>query len=701
MIAEKLETYIKSLNFDDAQYFKNNLINIENNGAVESEEAEELTNIVANEISADSTTVSCAIAFAYIPNDKINTIIESNVLGEEINSILKGILKIPPFNLEKLKLQTENHIKLLVTLSGDVRAIIIMLALHLLKIRKLKSLSEEEAFKTATEVQLLYSPIAHRIGLYKVKTEMEEICLKYFDYETYRSIADKLQIKKAERDKYIHEFIEPLKKKFADNGLKVNIKGRPKSIASIRTKMKKQGIDVDGIYDLFAIRVIIDSKPENEKSDCWKVYSIVTEEYKPNPYRLRDWISVPKPSGYESLHTTVIGPGGRWVEVQIRTERMDEIAEKGLAAHWKYKNGTDGQQGGNIFSRIREAIETPDRDKKISSEKKALYSNEIYIFTPNGDLIKMHQGETVLDFAFSIHSEIGSKCIGAHVNNKFVSIKQVLQNGDTVKILTANNQKPSPEWIKIAQNQRVKNRIKHIVTGMQNRLAEIGKDTVKQKLQQINVEFNDLTVNKLVKYFNIESTIQFYQNIGEGKIDPIKIKQAFNEKIEQKPIEEEHKFTDHLSDKSSDCLIIDNLNTVDFQFAKCCQPLPGDKIFAFVTVNKGTKIHSVNCPNAANIIKRYPYRIINAVWKKDAEQSSFSINIKLEGIYSHETNGKINEVITNDFHIHVRSYSFSEQNEGKFVAHLTVTLGSKAQQDFIIEKLKRIKNVEKVVIENN
>lgn len=700
MIAEKLETYISTLGASDADFLKATLAEIEKY-ADESPSSAPLTSIVADEISADAVTVATAAAYAYIPVAQLNGVIESGVLGDEINGILKGILKIPEFNLDKLKQQTESYIKLLVTLSGDVRAIIILLAQHLLRIRNLQSLPDDEALKTATEVQLVYGPIAHRIGLYKVKTEMEEICLKYFEYDTYRSIADKLQIKKDERDRYISEFIEPLKKKFAEVGLKVSIKGRPKSIASIRTKMKKQGVDVDGIYDLFAIRVIIDSKLEDEKADCWRVYSIVTEKYKPNPYRLRDWISVPKPSGYESLHTTVIGPGGRWIEVQIRTKRMDEVAEKGLAAHWKYKNGTDGKEGGNIFSKIREAIETPDN--KDTSVKKALYTNEIYIFSPKGDLIKMHQGDTVLDFAFTIHSDIGSKCIGAQVNNKFASIKNVLQNGDTVKVLTANNQKPSAEWIKIANNQRVKNRIRHIVTAMENRLADIGKDIVKQKLQQIDVLYNDLSVNKLVKYFGMDSAVQFYQSVGEGKIEPIKIKHAFDEKDDEKSATDtkpvEHSvYQDELSSSDSNLLIIDNLNTIDFNFAKCCNPMPGDKIFAFVTVSSGTKIHRCDCPNAANIMSRYPYRVVSAVWKQNSESKSFNAKINIEGVYQPGASGSITKLISETYRIHIRSFNFSETDNGRFSISVVVLLNSKSQQDFLIEKLKSIKFVDKVIL---
>lgn len=696
MIKEKIEKYLSTLDPNDQETLLKNIAVVEKFSPDDIEYSNALLRIAADEINADMTTMSSIIAYAFLSRENMLACIDSDELGSEINNIVMGVLKIPEFQENKIKEQSENHIKLLVTLSGDVRSIIIMLADRLMKIRKLKDINDPESYKIATEVQYLYSPIAHRIGLYKIKTEMEEVCLKFFEYETFRSIADKLQIKKEERDKYIKEFIEPLKKKFEKSGLKVSIKGRPKSISSIRTKMKKQNIDVDGIYDLFAIRVIIDSLPENEKSDCWKVYSLITEEYKPNPYRLRDWISVPKSSGYESLHTTVIGPGGRWVEVQIRTIRMDEIAEKGLAAHWKYKNGTDGKAGGNIFTRIREAIENPDSSKKVSAEKKALYSDEIYIFTPNGDLIKMQNGDTVLDFAFAIHSQIGCKCIGANVNNKFVSFKQLLQNGDTVKIITANNQKPAPEWEKIAHNNKTKARIRRIIEVNNNKLAELGRDFIRQKAQQLGMSFNEANVAKIARYYNCATVVELYQGLGEGTLDVHKLKNAICEEEEVHTIETQKQYRTAETGKDTDYLIIDNLDTMGYTFAKCCKPLPGDKIFAFITADKGTKIHRYDCPNANNILTRFPYRVINAVWKKDASKDLINGVIKLFGTYDASISMAINNVIVNEFHVHMRSFSITEEPGGKFSATLSVNLMGESQLEALKERFKRVKYVEKV-----
>lgn len=696
MIKEKIEKYLSTLDPNDQETLLKNIAVVEKFSPDDIEYSNALLRIAADEINADMTTMSSIIAYAFLSRENMLACIDSGELGSEINNIVMGVLKIPEFQENKIKEQSENHIKLLVTLSGDVRSIIIMLADRLMKIRKLKDINDPESYKIATEVQYLYSPIAHRIGLYKIKTEMEEVCLKFFEYETFRSIADKLQIKKEERDKYIKEFIEPLKKKFEKSGLKVSIKGRPKSISSIRTKMKKQNIDVDGIYDLFAIRVIIDSLPENEKSDCWKVYSLITEEYKPNPYRLRDWISVPKSSGYESLHTTVIGPGGRWVEVQIRTIRMDEIAEKGLAAHWKYKNGTDGKAGGNIFTRIREAIENPDSSKKVSAEKKALYSDEIYIFTPNGDLIKMQNGDTVLDFAFAIHSQIGCKCIGANVNNKFVSFKQLLQNGDTVKIITANNQKPAPEWEKIAHNNKTKARIRRIIEVNNNKLAELGRDFIRQKAQQLGMSFNEANVAKIARYYNCATVVELYQGLGEGTLDVHKLKNAICEEEEVHTIETQKQYRTAETGKDTDYLIIDNLDTMGYTFAKCCKPLPGDKIFAFITADKGTKIHRYDCPNANNILTRFPYRVINAVWKKDASKDLINGVIKLFGTYDASISMAINNVIVNEFHVHMRSFSITEEPGGKFSATLSVNLMGESQLEALKERFKRVKYVEKV-----
>ncbi len=697
MIEEILKAYLLSLTDKDQIALFATIRTVEANCAEITPYAQEFLKIGAEEINADVVTMSALTAYACLDRTRLSEFIEQKQFGEEVCGILSGIIKIPEFNEEKLKTQNENHIKLLVTLSGDVRAIIILLAEHLLKIRHLKDISDPESYKNATEVQYLYSPVAHRIGLYKIKTEMEETCLKFFEYDTYRSIADKLQIKKEERDEYIKAFIEPLKKKFEKSGLKVSIKGRPKSISSIRQKMKKQNIDVDGIYDLFAIRVIIDSEPENEKTDCWKVYSLITEEYKPNPFRLRDWISVPKSSGYESLHTTVIGPEGRWVEVQIRTVRMDEVAEKGLAAHWKYKNGTDGQAGGNIFSKIREAIENPDLSHKTSSEKKALYSDEIYIFTPDGDLKKMHKGDTVLDFAFSIHSQVGSKCNGAHVNGKFVSLKQKLQNGDTVKVLTANNQKPAAEWINIANNIRVKNRIRRIIEADNHRLAEIGKEIVRQKTEQADFVFNEVNVGKIAKFFGFERPVDFYQKVGEGGVDLHKIRTALtSEQHSQSVLPDEKKHREAETDGTTDYLIIDNLDTVGYTFAKCCKPLPGDKIFAFVTAGSGMKIHRYDCPNAKNILTRYPYRVVNAIWKKDATKELINAVIKLQGVYDAGMSMTLTNVLTNEFHVHIRSFSLTEEPGGKFSAVFSVNLLGEAQLENLKERFKRVKNVEKV-----
>ncbi len=700
MIAEILANYLATISDSDREMLLDVATRVEQMGVGEKHQADEFLSIAADEINADATTVCAIVPYAYLDRERLEQLLADNALGSEVSRILSGIIKIPDFNIEKLKSQNENHIKLLVTMSGDVRAIIILLAEYLQKIRHIKGLDDPESVRVATLVQYLYSPIAHRIGLYKVKTEMEEICMKFFEYDTYRSIADKLQIRKDERDKYIKEFIEPLKKKFEKLNLKVHIKGRPKSIASIRTKMKKQHVDVDGIYDLFAIRVIIDSKPEDEKSDCWKVYSIITEKYKPNPYRLRDWISVPKASGYESLHTTLIGPEGRWVEVQIRTTRMDEIAEKGLAAHWKYKNGTDGKAGGNIFSRIREAIENPDQGKNVSAEKKALYSDEIYVFTPTGDLIKMREGDTVLDFAFGIHSEVGSKCNGAHVNGKFVSFKHVLSNGDTVKVLTSNSQKPTEDWIKIAHSSRTKTRIRRIVDANKNRLAEIGRDIIRQKLAQADLQFNDANVIKMMKHFGADTAVSLYQQFGEGTLDPHKIKQAFlnpQETSAQQLAAEEKKYRQAETDSATDYLTISDMDTMGYTFAKCCKPLPGDKIFAFITADKGTKIHRYDCPNANNILTRFPYRVVKAIWKADASKEVINATIKLSGVYDMSMHNVINNVIVNEFHVHMRSFSISEEPGGKFTATLSVNLNGEHQLKALRERFKRVKNIEKVM----
>ena len=617
--------------------------------------------------------------------------------------IIQGLQKIPDIKPDKLNIQAENFIKLILTIVSDPNSILIKLATMLRNLRILKNAELDEVFHVASVVRSLYAPVAHRLGLYSVKTEMEDLTMKYLFPEIYLDIARKLENTKDRRNRYIEEFISPLKKELNKQNLSCEIKGRPKSINSIWNKMKTQGVEFEEVYDQFAIRIIIDSKPEHEKTDCWRVYSIVTDWYKPNPLRLRDWISSPKSSGYESLHTTVIGPDQKWVEVQIRTVRMDEIAEKGQAAHWKYKEKKDSQDS-DWMSKIRSALENPvsDKDDEEHDRNKAmLYTDEIFVFTPEGDLRKLHTGYTVLDFAFSIHSNIGETCTGAIVNNKFVSIKHGLKNGDHVKVLTSKTQRPRQEWIDIVQSVRAKNKIKRFLKSISYKDSDEGKDLLKNKLNQLKLDYNEDNVKKLTEYFGFKTSLDLYQSIGSGKIEITKIKKAFADIALRETKLKEYSETNEtvIGDFSKrpggqDFLIIENnLQTIDYQLAKCCNPIPGDEIFGFITVSKGTRIHKRDCSNASDMISRYPYRVIQARWNKDAEISRFVAQIRVTGKDKIGVTNSITQIIANEFKLNLRALTIHPRKENTFEGIIVTTVNDKKQLDELIARIKRVDDI--------
>jgi len=538
---------------------------------------------------------------------------------------ISGLRKIERLDTTKSVSNAENFIKLLLTLSEDIRVILIRLAIQLYDLRHINGFSSEKQQLIAGETAMIFIPIAHRIGFYTIKTEMEDLLMQFNDPETYRFIGEKLAETQKARDKYVADFIRPIEERLRENHFDCEIKSRVKSIPSIYRKIQVQKVEFEKVYDIFAIRIIINKTVENEKADCWKVYSLITDIFTPNPRRLRDWISFPKSSGYESLHTTVIGPEGKWVEVQIRTRRMDDIAEKSVAAHWRYKSGTKKDETA-FYSALRELLEKPAgsvKEKTISKDKRALYSDEIFIFTPKGDLKKLKSGYTVLDFAFEIHSDVGSTCTGAIVNGKIVPLKHTLKNGDTVKILTSKNQKPNRGWLDFVQSPRVIARIKHALKMETYKESEWGKEIIKNKVSQMGIEFSDTVVNKLVDFFSCASFLELYQRFGEGKLDPLKIKKALTEKAPDTVPAKEESFPERVSEVltgKQDFIIIDkHLNSVHYHFAGCCKPVPGDTIFAFVSVTKGIKIHKTNCSNARQLITRYPYRILEARWKDIAD----------------------------------------------------------------------------------
>lgn len=549
--------------------------------------------------------------------------------GEAVTVILNGLQKIKTINAKNFTSNTENFIKYLLTLSEDIRVILIRLGKCINDVRNLSDLPPAEQKIITGEASLLYIPIAHRLGLYLIKTELEDRVMAFSNPEMYDLLSRKIRETQKDRDRYAREFITPIEKKLREAGFDCEIKSRIKSIPSIYRKIQVQKVEFEKVYDLFAIRIILNNTLESETADCWKVYSIITDIYTPNARRLRDWISFPKSTGYESLHTTVIGPEGKWVEVQIRTRRMDDIAEKSFAAHWKYKEGRKSAASVGFYSMIRQILEKPagkPAEKALSTEKRALYTDEIFIFTPKGDLKKLRAGYTVLDFAYEIHTDIGSRCTGAIVNGTMVPLRHVLKNGDTVKILTSKNQKPNSEWLEFVKSSRVINRIRHALKMENYKESEAGKEIIKNKVTQLGQEFSDPLINKLVEYFECESPLDLYQKFGEGRLDPLKIKKALLYIAEppEQTITKEENFSDRFSGVMTgkeDYIFIDkNIRSVHYEFAGCCNPLPGDKIFAFVSVTQGIRVHKTNCPNAHELVTRYPYRILEARWRSEQKE---------------------------------------------------------------------------------
>lgn len=551
--------------------------------------------------------------------------------GKPVRTLIDGIHKLERIDTKKYSSNAENFIGLLLTLSDDIRVVLIRLGMRLYDMRHIEDYPEEKQQSIAGETRALFIPIAHRLGLYRVKNELEDRVMRFHDPVTYDLIERKLQETKTDRDQYTRDFIEPIEARLQEHGFICEIKSRVKSIPSIRRKMQVQKVDFEKVYDLFAIRVILNETVENEAADCWKIYSLVTDIYTPNPRRLRDWISFPKATGYESLHTTVIGPEGRWVEVQIRTRRMDEIAERGFAAHWKYKSGHKPDAMESLYSDIRQLLENPGKtasEAPANREKKALYTDEIFIFTPKGDLKRMKAGYSVLDFAFEIHSEVGSTCTGAIVNGKMVPLKHILQNGDIVKILTSKTQKPNPGWLEIAKSPRNIGRIKHALKMESYKEAEFGKEIIRNKVVQLGFEFTDLVIHRLADYFGCEEVMELYQKFGEGKFDVLKIKKALAlpEPAAVPAPPKEENFAERLSGVMAgreDFVIIDpKIKSLHYQFARCCNPAPGDQIFAFVSVTQGIKIHKTTCSNAHAMVTRFPYRVLEARWKPGAGEEA-------------------------------------------------------------------------------
>jgi guanosine-3',5'-bis(diphosphate) 3'-pyrophosphohydrolase len=621
--------------------------------------------------------------------------------GDVVTTITRGLEKINYLNTSTESSQAENFRKLLLNLAKDVRVILIKLAEHLQLMRQMKNLPPESQIKIASESSYLYAPLAHRLGLYLIKSEMEDLSLKYTDRKNYDTVARKLSENMKARRQFISDFIKPIKLGLEKQGFKFDIKGRPKSIFSIWNKMHTKNIEFEDIYDLFAIRIVIDSELEREKADCWKVYSIVTDIYQPNPLRLRDWISVPKTNGYESLHTTVIGKEGRWVEIQIRTIRMNEIAEKGFAAHWKYKNLKSEQGLEEWLGKIREILESPESDavEFIDDFKLSLYSKEIFVFTPKGELKKFPSGATILDFAYDIHSDIGSTCIGAKVNGKSVPIRYKLNNGEKVEIITSKNQFPKIDWLNFVVTSKAKYKIRQKLNEERFKAAESGKEILKRRFKNWKVPFTDDNIRNLLRKYGFKNSQDLYYQIFSENIELAEIKEYLT--IEEKPgkeipvLKDQENKTDIKSgtDNTRDYLIIDEkLGGLDYKLAKCCNPIPGDEIFGFVTVSEGIKIHRINCPNAARLLTKFDYRVVRAKWTKSKEALLFTAEIKISGEDEPDILDGISKVISKDLKVNLLSISINKE-DGMFEGKLIITVRDLKHLELLMSKLSKIKGV--------
>lgn len=631
------------------------------------------------------------------------------LFDEQVALIVKGLMRVEDLYKMNAALETENFRKLLLALAEDVRVVLIIIAERVALMRRLNKEKSghdysDEVKEIAKETSFLYAPLAHRLGLYSLKTELEDLSLKFQNYAIYKEIAHALNEKKEQRDAYIAAFIGPVEKKLHDLGLKFHIKGRTKSIHSIYNKMLKQQCGVDGIYDLFAIRVILDSVPEREKADCWQAYSVVADMYQPNPKRLRDWLSIPKSNGYESLHTTVLGPENKWVEVQIRTERMDEVAEKGVAAHWKYKGGTAETGMDEFLKGVREMLESEQVDTReaISEFRLNLYDQEVFVFTPNGDLHKLPKGATVLDFAFAIHSGLGCRCMGGKIGGRNVPIKHVLHNGDQVEILTSPTQKPTEAWLKIVQTSKAKNKIRQALKEIEYKQAAEGRELLERRFKNWKIEYNETKVSMLAKKLGYKAVSDFYQALAQGREDMLEVRDQFVDL--DKPEEAEERSADQFVQTPSaareagkqDALVIDqNLKNVDYKLAKCCNPIYGDAIYGFVSVTNGIKIHRTDCPNARDMQERYPYRVVPARWSGKSVGQQYPITLHVVGHDDIGIVSGITSLINKESGVLLRTIAI-DSHDGIFEGHLTLLVSSTDQLSAIQKKIATVKGVKQV-----
>jgi len=659
--------------------------------------------IAAEELGLGTTAIVCALLHDTVEDTDITLDDVENLFGKKERVIIDGLTKISGVSdYSNTSDQAENFRKMLLTLSDDVRVILIKLADRLHNMRTLDHMAREKQLKIASETLFLYAPLAHRLGLYNIKTELEDLSLKFKEPDTYQDIINRLQKTQAVRTRFVNAFTLPIRRELDRLGLKYEIKGRTKSVFSIWNKIHKKGVPFEEIYDVFAIRIILESPQENEKADCWRVYSIVTDFYQPSPERLRDWISIPKSSGYESLHTTVMSPTGKWVEVQIRSSRMDEMAEKGYAAHWKYKDTPETTESkmDKWLQQVREVLESPSDNAIdfIDNFKLSLFSEEIYVFTPEGDLKTLPVGSTTLDFAFQIHSQIGYHCIGAKVNFKLVPLSHKLRSGDQVEILTSKKQRPKEDWLNIVITASARQKIKNALKEEKKQIGEEGKEMLKRRFQNLKLEWISANIDEMVRHYNTESALELYFRIAKGSIDLKKMKNyaiesgriLFEREVQPLPIIET-KAAPAAPTKGETLLIGDEKQKVDYTLATCCNPIPGDEVFGFITVSEGIKIHRTNCPNAQELMSKYAYRVIKARWS-NKEMVQFEVGLKFSGIDDVGLVQKITNIISTDMNVNMKAISF-EANNGIFQGKVVVLVHDTEHLNSLMDQLKAVDEV--------
>lgn len=665
--------------------------------------------ICAVEMGLGPTSVICALLHDTVEDTHITLNDIEDLFGPEVRLIIDGLTKIPDVFDENASIQAENFRKMILTISEDFRVVLIKLADRLHNMRTLGSMRSDKQLKIASETKFLYAPLAHRLGLYSVKTELEDLSMKYCESEAYIDIETKLEKTKEVRARFIRRFIAPVKQSLAHEGYVFDVKARTKSISSIWRKMNSKDIPFEEVFDVFAIRIIVDTPTELEKPDCWRIYSIVTDYYQPSPERLRDWISTPRANGYESLHTTVMSPQGKWVEVQIRSKRMDEIAEKGLAAHFRYKeSANEDNKLDRWISEIRDLLESSDANAIdfVNDFKLNLFNEEIYVFTPKGELRVLPTGATILDFAYDIHTDIGASCIGAKVNNRLMPLSYELQNGDQLEIITSSKQRPKDEWLRFVVTARAKSKIKSALNEERNLIAQDGKEILERKFKQFNLRMNSENIMFLEKHFGLPTITELYFRIAKGKIDLSKLRE-FEQlhglfKTEKKPSKRKKKsIQDYESEfvsmdpKKATLRIGDDFQGFDYQMSKCCNPIPGDKVFGFISVSSGIKIHRFNCPNAVNMMSKMAYRCIKAGWKSD-DMVERVAGIKIIGIDQFGLVNKITEIISNQININMKSISF-ETNDGVFEGRIKVLVYDTTHLEQLTSEFEQVEGVKRVV----